>query len=117
MGSLTKTEVAEAFCQHRFAETYESLDENVEWRLVGASTIRGKADVIAACEESAAELAKLATSFSRFRVVEAADCAIVESEAEYKTGDETSRVASCDIFDFEDDQVTAIASFTVELGQ
>lgn len=116
MTSLTHTQVAEAFCRHRFAETYASLGDDVEWRLVGASPIRGKTAVIAACDESAAELANLSTSFARFRVIEAADCAIVESEAEYQAGEETSRVASCDIFDFGGDRVTTITSFTVELG-
>jgi hypothetical protein len=77
MTSLTHTQVAEAFCRHRFAETYASLGDDVEWRLVGASPIRGKTAVIAACDESAAELANLSTSFARFRVIEAADCAIV----------------------------------------
>jgi len=115
VNSLTITQVAEAFCRHRFAETYESLDDDVEWRLVGGSPIRGKAAVMAACEESAAELAGVSTSFSRFRVIEAADCAIVESEAEYQASADTSRVASCDIFDFVGDRVMAITSFTVEL--
>jgi hypothetical protein len=115
MSSPTKTEVAEAFCRHRFGETYASLDDDVEWRLVGAGPIRGKAAVIAACEESAVELAGVSTSFSRFRVIEAADCAIVESEAEYQASAETSRVASCDIFDFVGDRVRAITSFSVEL--
>jgi hypothetical protein len=75
----TNTEVAEALCRHRFTETYSSLDDDVEWRLVGESPIHGKAELMAACEVSAVELAGLATSFSRFRVIEAGDCTIVES--------------------------------------
>jgi len=115
MRSLTMTQVAEAFCRHRFAETYASLGDDVEWRLVGGSAIRGKAEVMAACEQSAVELAGVTTSFSRFRVIAATDCAIVESEAEYQASADTSRVASCDIFDFVGDRVMAITSFTVEL--
>jgi SnoaL-like domain len=115
MSSLTKSQVADAFCRHRFPETYASLDDEVEWRLVGGSPIRGKPAVMAACEESAMELAGVSTSFSRFRVIEAADCAIVESEAEYRASADTSRVASCDIFDFVGDRVMSITSFTVEL--
>jgi len=115
MTSSTNARVAEAFCRHQFAETYASLDDDVEWRLVGGSPVRGKAAVMATCEESAAELAGVSTSFRRFRVMEAADCVIVESEADYQASADTSRVASCDIFDFVGDRVSAITSFTVEL--
>jgi hypothetical protein len=57
------------------------------------------------------------TTFSKFKVVATDDCVVIDSRAEYIDGeDDSSHVASCDIYDFIDGNLTAITSYTLEAG-
>jgi limonene-1,2-epoxide hydrolase len=116
VAGVTAANVAEAFCRHHFSETYPFLHDDIEWEVVGAETIRGKGAVIARCEQSAADLARLSTTFNEFRVIEGDGHAVVESRADYDGADGTFRVASCDLFDFVGGRVRTITSFMVELA-
>jgi 8-oxo-dGTP pyrophosphatase MutT (NUDIX family)/ketosteroid isomerase-like protein len=109
--------VAEAFCRHRFADAYPYLADDVRWRIVGQREVVGRDEVVRSCEESAAYLATVTTTFRRFRVLGGTDCVVVDSEAEYAGQDgESFLVASCDLFDVADGRLTAITSYTVELS-
>ena len=108
MRDASLASVAEAFCRQRFADTYAFLDDDVEWRIVGTETLQGKDAVIARCEQSAADLAQLSTTFHEFRVIEADGHAVVESLADYAGAAGTFRVASCDLFDFADGRIAGI---------
>jgi hypothetical protein len=114
--NLAIKDIAEAFSRHRFEETYPHMPDDIEWTLVGGRAISGKANVIDACEESAKELADVRTTFERFRVVTAADCVVIDSQAQYiDAGHESSQVASCDIHDLIEGKLTAITSYNIEL--
>ena len=112
----TLEQIAEAFSQHRFSETYPFIHDNVRWNLVGAEPVIGKEDVVSACEQSSEEMAKATTTFNRFRLVTAENCVVVDSEAEYVDEvNHSSVVASCDIYDFSNGQLAQITSYTIEL--
>lgn len=114
---LTIGQIAEAFSGHRFTQVYPHLSDDVRWTLVGDRTIAGKAAVTATCEESAAYLATVTTAFTRFKVVVGEDSAVVDSRATYTDADGTVTViASCDIYEFVDDSLSEITSYTVELS-
>jgi hypothetical protein len=114
--SLTMGEIAEAFSDHRFEEVYPYLEEDVRWTIIGDRLIAGKADVIAACDESAAYLATATTAFSRFKVVIGADAVVVDSRATYTDAEKNAfAVASCDIYEFADGLVSEITSYNVEV--
>jgi hypothetical protein len=81
----SNSDVAEAFSRHRFDESYPHMLDDIEWTLVGGAPLSGKADVMAACEESAEELASVRTAFEKFRVVSAADCVVIESQPSTST--------------------------------
>jgi limonene-1,2-epoxide hydrolase len=106
-------QIAAAFSRHRFPETYPFLAPDVRWDNVGGPRPAGRDAVIATCEESAAWLAGVRTTFTRFRVVAGPGSVVVDSE--YDDGDSVSRVASCDLYDVVAGLVTAIRSYTVEL--
>lgn len=115
--SATIAEIAESFSRHRFVETYPSMLDDLEWTQVGGTHVRGKDDVVALCEESANYLAGVRTTFHRFKLIEASDRVVIDSRAEYVDDDGgSSRVASCDIYDFAGGKLAAITSYTVELG-
>ena len=113
---LTMTGVAEAFSRHRFEDTYQYMKDDIRWIQVGETEILGKANVVSACTESANYLASVRTTFADLKIVAGEDCVVIDSRAEYaERGDESTRVASCDIYDFVEGSLVAITSYAVEL--
>lgn len=116
--AATIEQIAEAFSRHRFAETYAHLAPDVRWDSVGGSTVSGRDAVIAACDDSSAFLSEMTTEFRKFRSVVGSDAVVIDSLAEYAEADgQTSVVASCDIYDFVEGELTTITSYTVEVGE
>ena len=114
--SPTISETAEAFCRHRFKDTYPFILDEAEWTLVGGEKLHGKTDIVAVCEETASELENTTTMFDTLKVIASDDCVVIDSRAEYIDGKgESSHVASCDIFDFIDGNIAAITSYTIEI--
>ena len=111
--SLTASEIAAAFSHHEFQDTYEYMRDDIEWMLVGERHIRGKVNVVATCEESSKYLATVRTRFVTFK---AESSVVIDSRAEYVDAEgESSLIASCDIYEFNDGNLAAITSYTVEL--
>ncbi len=114
----TSEEIAHAFSEHRFAEACPHLAPDVRWDLVGGSPLIGRDAVIAACEESPAHLSQVTTEFRKFKSVVGTGAVVVDSLAEYTGADgQTSVVASCDIYEFVDGEVTTITSYTVDVAE
>jgi hypothetical protein len=116
--AVSTRQISEAFSRHRFTETYESLADDVRWVLDGEAELKGKDDVVAACDSSAAEMAELArVEFSRFDSVAGDRLAVVDAVARYEGPDgSVSVVSSADIYEFNGEGlVTAITSYAVEL--
>jgi SnoaL-like domain len=115
---MKTVQVAEAFSSHRFAEIHDDLADDVRWVLVGQASIEGKQAVVAACDASAAEMARLEhAEFARFVAVGNETVAAVDAIGRYVGADgDTSIVSSCDIYEFDGDgRVITITSYAVEL--
>lgn len=112
----TPADLARAMSGHDFDAVIPHLAERIEWDLVGEATLRGRDDVIAALRGTQEALAQTRTEFSRFVVVAEGSRAVVDSVAEYAdaSGDST-RVASCDIYEFSETMIVAVRSYNVEL--
>jgi ketosteroid isomerase-like protein len=109
-------DIAAAFSGHRFRETYDDLAPDIVWVAVCGSTTEGKSGVISTCEETLAELANTTTEFTRFLTVADEDVAAVDVIGHYTDlAGGSSTVASCDIYEFRDNLVTRITSYTVEI--
>jgi ketosteroid isomerase-like protein len=109
-------DIAAAFSGHRFRETYDHLAPNIVWVAAGGSTAEGRDGVISTCEETLAELANTTTEFTRFLTVADDDVAAVDVIGRYTDpAGGTSTVASCDIYEFRDNLVARITSYTVEI--
>jgi hypothetical protein len=113
---MDRRQVAEAFSRHDFAAAYPHIADDVHWVNVGGEAYRGKDALVEACTASAEYLAGVRTEFTRFRVVDSGSCVVIDSAATYSSpAGERSQVASCDLYDFTGDVLTAITSYTVEL--
>lgn len=85
--------------------------------LVGQASIEGKQAVVEACDESAAEMAKLdRTEFTRFVSVGDESVAAVDATVRYVGADGDTIVSSSDIYEFDDNgRIVTITSYAVEL--
>jgi hypothetical protein len=109
-------EIAEAFSRHQFHGVYPHLGANVRWNIVGEAEIVGRDVVIAACEDSAAYLATVSTTFRSLRTYAGPAFVVVDAVAEYIDPDgDRSVVASCDIYQYDGGTLSEITSYTVEL--
>jgi hypothetical protein len=117
----TPKQTAEAFSSHRFEETYNHLDDDVQWVAVGQTVLKGRDAVIRACTGTATDLATTTTEFLRFVTVvdlgASADQRVaVDAVAQYREPDgTTSLVSSCDIYEFAHGRLVGITSYAVEL--
>ena len=116
--SLDIYQIAEAFSSHRFIETYPYLADEIKWNIVGSEELMGRKAVIARCEESAKYLETVSTTFTKLKITRAENCAVVEGAAQFQDQEnQTSSVASCDVFQFSDGRLIEITSYAIELNK
>lgn len=114
--SQSNEQIATAFSNHQFEQTYPHLADDIVWDNIGGAKLAGNADVVDACDQATAYSATITMSFSRFRAVVGERSVVIESEATYVDGqNDTSSVASCDIHDVEDGRLARITSSNVEV--
>ena len=114
--SLTFEQIAEAFCSHRFAETYPFMADEIKWQVIGREELIGRTAVIDQCDKAAKFLGKVATTDLQLKIYRAETCVIVEGAAQFQDNDnQASGVASCDIFRFSDGLLTEITSYVIDL--
>ena len=116
--SLDIDQIAEAFSTHRFATAYPYLSDNITWNILGDEVLMSRDVVIKKCEESAKYLETVSTTFTKLRITRAELYVVVESVAQYRDREsQISSVASCDIYQFSDEQLIEITSYTIELNK
>ena len=113
--SLTIDQIAEAFCSHRFAETYPYMADEIKWNVIGREELIGREAVIAHCNKGAKFLETVTTTYPKLKIYRAETCVIVEGAAQFRDKDnQTSSVASCDVFQFSDGQLIEITSYVID---
>jgi hypothetical protein len=116
--SLTIDQIAEAFCSHRFTETYPYMADEIKWNVIGREELMGQAAVINKCAEGAKFLETVSTTNLRLKIYRAETRVIVEGAAQFQDKDNlTSSVASCDVFQFSDGRLVEITSYVIELNK
>lgn len=101
--NLKIDQIAEAFCSWRFAETYPCMAEEIKWNMVGRAELVGRAEIIARCTDAAKFLETVTDTLTQLKIHRAGTCVIVEGAAQFQDQEnQTSRVASCDNFQFSD---------------
>ncbi|MBC7877919.1 MAG: nuclear transport factor 2 family protein [Anaerolineales bacterium] len=113
--SLNIDQIAEAFCSHRFAETYPYMADEIKWNIVGREELVGREAVIDQCNQSAKYLETVSTTITKLKIYHAETRVVVEGAAQFQDQEnQTSSVASCDIFQFLDGRLVEITSYNVE---
>lgn len=112
----THRELAEAFSNHRFAETYDRFADDIRWVSAdGGAPEVGPDAVRLACEQGSAMLALATMERLRFVVADGGDVVAVDTLSRYTdAAGGVTVVASCDIYEFSDDRIATITSYAVE---
>jgi hypothetical protein len=85
---------------------------------VGREELRERVAVIARCTDAARFLAAVSATIARLKIYRAETCVSVEDAAQFQDQEnQTSRVASCDVFQFSDERLVEITSYVVELNK
>ena len=114
---ITTEKIARAFSSHRFDLALPHLADDICWTVVGTPPMIGRKAVEKAIKRTAKDLSSVTTEFQRFRSVVGEESVVVDSLARYTDGGgDVSIVASCDIYDFDNDErISEIVSYTIEL--
>jgi len=113
--SLDIDQIAEAFCSHRFAETFPYMADEIKWTMIGREELIGREAVIAHCNKGLKFLETVSTTDLKLKTHRAETCVIVEGAAQFRDKDnQTSSVASCDVFHFSNEQLIEITSYVID---
>ena len=116
--SLDIYQIAEAFCSYRFIETYPCMADEIKWSIVGKEELVGREAVIDRCDKSAKFLEIVSTTITKLKIYRAETCVVVEGAAQFQDQEnQTSSVASCDVFQFSDGRLVEITSYVIELNK
>ena len=107
--------VGRAFSEHRFEEALPFLAKDVRWTIVGYMVLEGADAVRRTCGETLASLDGITTAYDRCVVAAGADAVAVDTFVRYIRPDGMTAVASCDIYEYAGDEITAITSYAVEV--
>jgi ketosteroid isomerase-like protein len=108
--------VGRAFSQHRFDEALPHLAKNARWTVVGYMVLEGADAVRQTCGETLESLEDTTTTYDRFVVAAQDDVVAVDTFARYSGPNGVTAVASCDIYEFSGEEITAITSYAVEVN-
>jgi hypothetical protein len=107
--------VGRAFSQHRFDEALPYLAKDVRWTIVGYMVLEGADAVRHTCGETLESLEGTTTIYDRCVTAAGSDTVAVDTFAHYTRPDGETAVASCDIYEFSGEEITAITSYAVEV--
>lgn len=114
-GSTDRAEIARAFSQHRFADALPHLAPGVRWTIVGYSVLEGADAVARTCRDTTGSLDETTASWDRCLTVAQDDTVVVEVVGRYTRPDGVTTVATCYIYQFDDDRIASITSYAVEV--
>ncbi len=116
--SLEVLQIAEAFCNHRFAETYQYMGDEIKWNVVGKEELVGREAVINRSAQATRFLETVSATHSKLKIHRAEACVVVEGAAQFRDRDNrVASVASCDVFQSARERLVEITSYVVELNK
>ena len=107
--------VARAFSEHRFDDALSHLARDVKWTIVGGMVLEGADAVRTTCRDTLESLQGTSVEFDRCVTAAGADVVAVDTIARYVRPDGVTAVASCAIYEFAGEQISAITSYAVEV--
>jgi ketosteroid isomerase-like protein len=113
--SFDPVAVGRAFSEHRFDDALGHLSRDVKWTIVGGMVLEGADAVRGTCRETEESLKGASVHFDRCVTVGDRDTVAVDTVVRYVRPDGVTAVASCAIYEFDDETITTITSYAVEI--
>jgi ketosteroid isomerase-like protein len=107
--------VGRAFSEHRFDEALGHLAKDVRWTIVGYMVLEGAAAVRQTCRDTLESLEGATTTYDRCVVAAGSDVVAVDTFATYSGPAGVTAGASCDVYEFTGEEISAITSYAVEV--
>src|SRR6202007_730992 len=105
--------IGRAFSEHRFDEALPHLAKDVRWTIVGYMVLEGADAVRQTCRETLESLEGTTNTYARCGIPAGPAPVPVDPFARYTRPDGMTAVASCDIYEFNGEQIAAITSYAV----
>ena len=116
--SLNIDQIAAAFCSYRFAMTYPYLANEIKWNIVGKEELVGREAVIDQCDKAAKFFETVSATITKLKINRAEPFVVVDGAAQFQDQEnQTSSVASCDVFRFSDGRLVEITSYVIALNK
>ena len=116
--SLTMEQIAEAFCSYKFVVTYPYMADDIKWNMVSREELIGRAAVIDRCDQSSKFLETVSATITKLNIHRAETFVVVEGAAQFQDQEnQTSSVASCDVFQFSEGRLVEITSYVITLSR
>lgn len=113
---LTQQQVAEAFSNGRFLETYPYLAENITWEIVNEKTLEGKKAVMDNCDQTAAYFETVTTGFKTLNCICSGDFVVMNGTAVFiNAKNKRTEVSACDMYRFENGLLAQVTSYCIVL--
>ncbi len=113
---MITTQIATAFSNGQFDQTYSHLAGNVEWTVIEESKFTGKEAVIQNCEQVANYFKSVTTKFETLNVIAGSNKVVVNGTAEFlRDNKRVAFVSACDVYEFNDkNQLERITSYCIQ---
>ena len=113
---MTITEIATAFSNGQFEQTYPYLSDDIEWTVIEENKFVGKEAVLQNCEHVSNYFNSVTTDFKTVNVIIAQATVVVTGTAEFSRNKKSlSFVSACDIYEFNNkNQVVRITSYCIQ---
>jgi len=111
---MTKKDIAHAFSMGNFTITYDFLQEDIQWNIVGDKFLNGKAAVIDFCDKTAAYFTQVKTIFTLNNSITEDNCIAINGTAQFITKENSiTNMASCDVYVFKEGKLKEITSYCI----
>ena len=94
------------------------MANEIKWNMISREELIGRAPVIDQCNQSANFLETDSSTITKLKTYRVETCVIVEGAAQFQDQEnQTSGVASCNVFQFSDERLVEITSYVIELNK
>ncbi len=110
----TNTLLSQQFSGGNFKITYDYLADDIVWNIIADKILKGKENVIAFCDSTAAYFASITTKFTTSNLIANNNCVAIDGTAEFiNKENKTTHVSSCDVYRFENGKLKEITSYCI----
>lgn len=105
-------EISEQFSKGNFSFCYDHFTDEVEWKIIGNKTLKGKRDVIDYCNQMSIEMKS--ASLTNFNIVVENNWIVIQGDCKFvDANNKAAEVSYCDVFHFDNRKIKTITSYCI----